>query len=127
MNEIMQGIAAALGEIGCDAEGTLMGRCLFRDDFAGFGGHFPERPILPAIVEILTVVALVGAHQGRRQRLLAVEDAKFLKPVLPGQELALRCRPRTVQGKELYDAELSVGDATTAILLLALAPAGEPA
>jgi 3-hydroxyacyl-[acyl-carrier-protein] dehydratase len=123
MNKIMLQISAArLGAITRDATGTLEGRYLFTDRFAGFDGHFPGHPILPAIVEILTVVSLVGEHSGCRQRLVAVEDAKFLIPVRPDQEILVRCRPRTVKGKLLYDAQLSFGESTTATLLIELAP-----
>ncbi len=122
MNKILQEISAAsLGGVTADDSGMLEGRYLFTESFAGFAGHFPEHPILPAIVEILTVVSLVGERLGIRQRLVAVEDAKFLKPVRPNQELLVRCQPRTVKGKLLYDAQLTVGEATAASLLLELA------
>ena len=126
MTKILQGIAEAkLCAVTTDDSGTMEGRYLFTDRFAGFTGHFPEHPILPAIVEIMTVVFLVGEQTGCRQRLVAVEDAKFLKPVHPNQELLVRCRQRTVKGKLLYDAQLTVGDTTTATMLLELACAGE--
>lgn len=128
MNRILQGIAAAAhGTITTDEAGTLERRYCFADSFAGFAGHFPEHPILPAIVEILTVVSLVSEQTGCRQRLVAVEDAKFLNPVRPDQELLVRCRQRTVRGKSLYDAQLTVGGTTTATLLIELSPAGETA
>ncbi len=110
--------AAALSAVTTDETGNLEGRFLFPDGFAGFAGHFPEHPILPAIVEIMTVVSLVGEHTGCGQRLVAVEDAKFLTPVRPNQELLVRCRQRTVKGKLLYDAQLSVAGTTSATLLL---------
>ena len=122
MNKILQGIAAAsLGAARTDETGTLEGRYLFAEGFAGFAGHFPDYPILPAVVEILTAVVLVGEGAGRRQRLVAVEDAKFLSPVRPDQELLVRCRQRTVKGKLLHDAQLTVGGTVAASLLLELA------
>jgi 3-hydroxyacyl-[acyl-carrier-protein] dehydratase len=126
MNKVLQEIAAArLCAVTKDDAGSLEGRYLFTDRFAGFGGHFPEQPILPAIVEILTVVSLVAAGTGCRQRLVAVEGAKFLVPVRPGQEIVVRCRPRMLKGKLLYDALLTVGGTTTASLLIELALVGE--
>ena len=122
MNKILQGIgAASLGAATTDETGTIEGRYLFSESFAGFDGHFPQFPILPAVVEILTVVALVGEGSGCRQRLVAVEDAKFLTPVRPDQELLVRCRTRTVRGKLLYDAQLTVGETVASSLLLELA------
>jgi 3-hydroxyacyl-[acyl-carrier-protein] dehydratase len=126
MNKILQGIAAAsLCAVRTDETGTLEGRYLFTGEFAGFAGHFPDYPILPAVVEILTVVALVGEAAGRRLRLVAVEDAKFLSPVRPDQELLVRCRERSVKGKLCHEAQLTVGGTIAASLLLELAPFGE--
>ena len=126
MNKISQGIAAAAQcAVTCNDDGTVEGRYCFAGSFAGFDGHFPGHPILPAIVEIMTVVSMVGEHAGCRQRLVAVEDAKFLNPVTPDQEIMVRCRPRTVKGKLLHDAKLTVGDTVTASMLLELEPAGE--
>lgn len=126
MNKILQGIAAAqLRSITDDATWPMAGTYRFSTDFAGFAGHFPGHPILPAIVEIMTVVALVSDRTGCRQRLVAVEDAKFLNPVNPDQELVVRCRPRMVKGKLHYEAQLTVGETTTATVLLELAPCGE--
>ena len=125
MNRILQEIAAAsLGAVTTDDTGSFESSYLFPEQFAGFAGHFPGHAILPAIVEILTVVSLAGEHAGCRQRLVGVEDAKFLTPVLPNQELLVRCRPRTVKGKLLLDAKLSVAGTVTASMLLDLAPAG---
>ena len=122
MNKMRQGIAAAsLDAVTTDDSGTLYGRYLFPKDFVGFAGHFPGHPILPAIVEIMTVVALVGAASGCRQCLVAVEDAKFLSPVSPDQEILVRCRPRLIKGKLLHDAQLTVAGTTTASLLIELA------
>ena len=123
MNSILQGIrAASLGTAAGDETGTLEGRYLFSESFSGFAGHFPEYPILPAIVEIMTVAAMVGEHAGCRQRVVAVEDAKFLKPVRPNQELLVNCRQRTIKGKLFHEAKLTVGEITVSSLLLELAP-----
>lgn len=128
MNEIIKGIAAArLGAAASDAEGAAEGRYLFTEGFAGFAGHFPGFPILPAVVQLLTAVELVGETKGRRHRLVAVQDAKFLNPVFPGQELLVRCSEKTVRGKLLHDAQITVDGVPAATMLLDLAPAEEGA
>ena len=126
MNKIKHGIAASLLEATTtDNAGIMEGRYCFTDSFAGFSGHFPAHPILPAIVEILTVVSLVEEQTGHRQRLVTVESAKFLNSVSPNQELLVRCHPRTVKGKLLYDAQLTAGNSTTASMLLELTSFGD--
>jgi 3-hydroxyacyl-[acyl-carrier-protein] dehydratase len=128
MNRIAQETAnARLGEIVGNADGSFEGRYLFPESFAGFDGHFPNFPILPAIVEIRAVVALVGEAEGVSQRLVAVQDAKFLNTVRPGEELTVTCRTRTVKGRGLYDARLTVGAVTVSTMLLDLAPEVESA
>jgi 3-hydroxyacyl-[acyl-carrier-protein] dehydratase len=126
MNKILQGIAeAAQRAVTTDDTGALEGHYCFTESFAGFAGHFPGHPILPAIVEMLVVVSLVSEHTGCRQRLVSVEDAKFLNPVQPNQELTVHCRQRTIRGKLLYDAQLNVGETTTATMLIELVGAEE--
>jgi 3-hydroxyacyl-[acyl-carrier-protein] dehydratase len=124
MNKMLQEIAgASLGAVTCDDAGSFQARYLFPEGFCGFDGHFPGHPILPAIVELLTVVSLAGEQAGYKQRLVAVEEAKFLIPVRPGQEILVSCRPRTVKGKLLLDARLTVAGKTSASLLIELAGA----
>jgi 3-hydroxyacyl-[acyl-carrier-protein] dehydratase len=126
MNKILQGIAeAAQRAVTIDDAGVLEGHYCFTDSFIGFAGHFPGHPILPAIVEILVVVSLVIEYTGCRQRLVTVEDAKFLNPVQPNQKLTVHCRQRTIRGKLLYDAQLKVGETTTATMLIELTDAEE--
>ena len=126
MTRIMQEIAAAsLGTIKTDDSGSFEAVYLFPEKFCGFAGHFPEHPILPAIVEIMTAVSLVGEHAGSRQRLVAVEEAKFLVPVRPNQQLLVSCRPRTLKGKILFEAKLSVAGTVSASFLIELAGSGE--
>jgi len=121
MSEMVRQIRAAALGAAVSGDGSIAGSYLFGDDFAGFAGHFPAFPILPAVVQILTVVSLVGEHLGAEQRLVSVEDAKFMNPVRPNQEVAVTCRRRTVRGKELHDAQLVVDGKTAAAFLLELA------
>jgi 3-hydroxyacyl-[acyl-carrier-protein] dehydratase len=126
MNELVQGIrAAALDAVSCDENGMLTRRYRFDKNFAGFAGHFPNYPVLPAIVEILTVVTLVSEHSGIAMQLAAVEDAKFLAQIRPDQEILVQCCHKSIRGKLLHDAKLSVAGTPAASFLLALRSEGE--
>jgi 3-hydroxymyristoyl/3-hydroxydecanoyl-(acyl carrier protein) dehydratase len=72
-------------------ENEVKARFLFPEGFTGFQGHFPKRPILPAICEIQAVVAMLEAWSGRCVELNEIVLAKFLTPVTPDQELAFFC------------------------------------
>lgn len=123
MNEIIKGIkAASLTAVTTDADGTGEGRFLFPEGFVGFAGHFPGFPILPAVVQVMAAIYVAGEAKGERQRLVALQEARFLNPVHPGQELVVGVRSRVVKGRELIDAKVTAAGTTAATLLLELAP-----
>lgn len=126
MNNILQGIEAARLSTSLCEEGELFeGRYSFPDSFSGFAGHFPGHPILPAIVQIMTVISLLTSLTGQKLRLANVEDSRFLRPVSPDEELSVQCRRKIVKGKHLFDATLQVGETVSATMLLELAVCGE--
>lgn len=52
-------------------------------------GHFPDRPIVPAVLLLQSVADALRPHFGNRAP-SQVSAAKFLHPVLPGQTLMLQ-------------------------------------
>jgi 3-hydroxymyristoyl/3-hydroxydecanoyl-(acyl carrier protein) dehydratase len=54
-----------------------------------FAGHFPGAPVLPGVVLCEALVQLGGHVVGNDVRLVAVEKARFRRPVLPGDTLRL--------------------------------------
>jgi 3-hydroxyacyl-[acyl-carrier-protein] dehydratase len=92
-----------------------------------FDGHFPARAILPGIFLIETVAQTAGVMMGSVMQgetqgeaggvalLAAVNRFKFLKPVLPGQELRIETRKLTDSGAMAYiEGTVSVDGATVA-------------
>jgi 3-hydroxyacyl-[acyl-carrier-protein] dehydratase len=88
-----------------------------------FAGHFPAKPILPGIFLIETVAQTAGVMMGSLTPggaggvalLAAVNRFKFLKPVLPGQELRIETRKLTDSGAMAYiEGTVSVDGATVA-------------
>jgi 3-hydroxyacyl-[acyl-carrier-protein] dehydratase len=83
-------------------------------------GHFPGHPVMPGvlIVEAMAqtagalVVESTGAElEGKLVYFMAIEGAKFRKPVVPGNELHIRVKK--IQGRRnvwKYEAEAYVGD-----------------
>jgi 3-hydroxyacyl-[acyl-carrier-protein] dehydratase len=64
-----------------------------------FAGHFPDRPIMPGvlIVEAMAqtaaalVVASIGpAAEGKPVYFMTIDQARFRRPVLPGDQLRIR-------------------------------------
>jgi 3-hydroxyacyl-[acyl-carrier-protein] dehydratase len=58
-------------------------------DHAAFAGHFPGRPILPAVVLLCEALAAVELSSGRGPEAWTVSSAKFVAPVTPGTALTL--------------------------------------
>jgi 3-hydroxymyristoyl/3-hydroxydecanoyl-(acyl carrier protein) dehydratase len=58
-------------------------------DHPAFRGHFPGRPILPAVVLLAEALAAVEASSGRGAEAWIVSSAKFVEPVAPGATLTL--------------------------------------
>jgi 3-hydroxyacyl-[acyl-carrier-protein] dehydratase len=58
-------------------------------DHPSYEGHFPDRPILPAVVLLGEALAAIEASTGRGPEAWTLASAKFLQPVTPGTALTL--------------------------------------
>jgi 3-hydroxymyristoyl/3-hydroxydecanoyl-(acyl carrier protein) dehydratase len=61
-------------------------------DHPAFAGHFPGRPIVPAVLLLAEALAAIEARIGEAARPLTLSSAKFLMPVGPGTPLTLSHR-----------------------------------
>ncbi len=97
-----------------------------------FQGHFPGHPVMPGvlIVEALAqasglLIGLSGTHANKDDHifyLAKVDNARFLKPVVPGDQLRLEVQlKRLLRGMGLFTARAIVDrkDAATCELMCA--------
>lgn len=84
-----------------------------------FNGHFPERPIMPGVL-IIEAMAQAGAIADYRPdgplknfMIASIEDAKFRRPVVPGDQLVItahiikdRGRMKKIECKSHVDGDL---------------------
>ena len=84
-------------------------------DHPAFAGHFPGAPILPGVVLLDRVVQLApGALAGVRE----IASAKFLSPVLPGEQLVISYR-RTAGAGLRFDVTCGARKVASGALVLA--------
>lgn len=92
-----------------------------------FTGHFPQRPVMPGVLIIEALAQTAGVlmlgtpeNLGKLAFFMGIENAKFRKPVIPGDQLRLeveviRWKTKTgrvrgiarVDGKVAAEAELT--------------------
>ncbi len=98
-----------------------------------FQGHFPTRPVMPGVMVIesmaqtaaVLVVSTLGPEsEGRLVYFMSVDNARFRKPVVPGDTLHVHVYKRRQRGNVWkFDAQAKVdgrvvADATFAAMIL---------
>lgn len=89
-----------------------------------FQGHFPSHPVMPGVLIVeamaqtaaVLVVNTLGADaEGKLVYFMMVENAKFRKPVVPGDQLLINVKKqRQVRNVWKFSAEAMVGDVRAA-------------
>lgn len=73
--------------------GTGIKNVTFNEQF--FQGHFPGHPIMPgvliieAMAQVAGIVAFQSDMEGKSVYFMSIENAKFRRPVVPGDQLRL--------------------------------------
>ncbi len=65
----------------------ILGAYTFPNEFHGFSGHFPDRPILPAVIQLAAVRCLVERCVDYPGTLRKLERTRFKAVVVPGQPI----------------------------------------
>jgi 3-hydroxyacyl-[acyl-carrier-protein] dehydratase len=89
-----------------------------------FKGHFPERPVVPGVLiiemmaqtaAVLVVHTLGPASEGKLVYFMSVDNARFRRPVVPGDTLHVHIKCQRNRGNVWkFDGEAKVGDNTVA-------------
>ena len=101
-----------------------------------FQGHFPGRPIMPGVFILEAMAQAAGAliissdkstnHHENIYYYVGIDDARFKKPVIPGDQLELDVKvERMLRGIGKFSCVARVGTevAAEATILLAMRPA----
>ena len=100
MSEIFGQTRQCMSDLTETGPGELQARFLFPPEFIGFQGHFPGKPILPAVCEIQAALAMLEAWKGAPVALRDIVLAKFATPVTCGEEVVYQCTVTMGDGQE---------------------------
>ncbi len=80
----------------------------FSDDYLGFQGHFPGRPILPAVAQLAAVRCVVEHYLKKEVKPAGYSRVKFRGMICPEQEMKVRVL--LVKTERNYSADFFISD-----------------
>ena len=92
----------------------------FNESFTGFQGHFPQHPVLPAFVQLMTGECAVRIRTVRNWRLSRIQKAKFLKMIHPNQPVSVRWDEQPINNDLRCNFTLLVGNEKAAVFTIEL-------
>jgi 3-hydroxyacyl-[acyl-carrier-protein] dehydratase len=98
-----------------------------------FPGHFPSRPIMPGVLiieamaqtaAVLVVETLGSSAEGKLVYFMSVDEARFRKPVVPGDQMKIHVKKERSRGnvwkfsgKAMVDGQLMAEAIYTAMIV----------
>ncbi len=81
MSKLSLSIIKCMSGLSYEENGSLSADFLFPEDFLGFSGHFPGKPVLPGICKIQAAVLMLREAKKTDFSLKGIVHAKFFSPV----------------------------------------------
>ena len=82
--------------------------CTLDSNLPFFVGHFPGRPIMPAVAQIEMMALLIATETPWNNKIQGGRQLKFLQPLIPGDEINFRLQYKEEgeASSTLYKAKL---------------------
>ena len=98
-----------------------------------FNGHFPSRPVMPGVLILEALAQSAGVlayrsagvvpNEDTKLYFVGIDDARFRRPVVPGDQLLLEAKiTRQLRGIWKFDARASVDGEVAASASIMVAP-----
>ncbi len=83
LSQVQSELRLRLKPVQRQEDGSFLSSITFRQNFCGFDGHFPEKPIVPAVCLLSAAELLASESVGCQLRLDEIVNMKFKKHLVP--------------------------------------------
>lgn len=105
-----------IGSIVCE-QNTAAATYNLPPSFKGFDGHFPNHPILPAVLQIMLGKIVCNALTSKPLTIKSIERAKFMQEISPNMNIQVKAIQKDVSEHGIYHFsvtfEADMGKVTT--------------
>ncbi len=99
MSRLRKEIKSFMTEL-CDDGQKLTARFSFSQEFIGFKGHFPGKPVLPGVCTIQAILCMLEEASQKIPQLKEIISAKFFTPVTCNEEIVCTVRQESEGSEE---------------------------
>lgn len=99
MSRLRKEIKSNMTELRDDGQ-ELTARFCFSQEFIGFKGHFPGKPVLPGVCKIQAILCMLEAATHKTPQLKEIVSAKFFAPVTCNEEISCAVRQESSGSEE---------------------------
>ncbi len=86
MSRLKKEIQSSMAELSSDGKALTAHFC-FSQEFVGFKGHFPGKPVLPGVCKIQAILCMLQEATQKTPQLKEIVSAKFFTPVTCNEEI----------------------------------------
>jgi 3-hydroxyacyl-[acyl-carrier-protein] dehydratase len=99
MSRLKKEIKSFMSELRSDGQ-ELTARFSFSQEFIGFKGHFPGKPVLPGVCKIQAILCMLQEASQKTPQLKEIVSAKFFTPVTCNEEIVCTVRQESEGSEE---------------------------